>query len=344
MRKPLWWVKLKFEYWPWWAFYLTLMPLLLWQIIRTRCWTFFTAANPGMDDTSGAMGETKDHILGQFPARFLPAQVLVPANASVATATALMQHAGIAFPAVAKPNVGERGILVHKLLAPEDLTGFMNNFSKAFLIQAFITEPEEYAVFYVRLPNSPTGRVTSITAKKFLSVTGDGTSTIRELMQRNDRARMQIDRLAALGTPNLAGVLPAGESLVLEPIGNHNRGTAFLDACHLITPAVHRAFDEVSGHMAGFHYGRYDLKVRTAGDLHTLNHLKIMELNGVGAEPGHIYAPEGNFFRAWWVVAQHWQLLGTIAMQQRKQGVPVVPLGEFVRRMRQHLRTRGAGH
>jgi hypothetical protein len=42
----------------------------------------------------------------------------------------------------------------------------------------------EIGVFYVRYPNEKQGRITGIVAKEFLIVTGDGVSTIAQLLKK----------------------------------------------------------------------------------------------------------------------------------------------------------------
>jgi len=41
-------------------------------------------------------------------------------------------------------------------------------------------------------------------------------------------------------------ILPAGTVKLLEPIGNHNRGTKFLDGNHLINSELLNFFDALS--------------------------------------------------------------------------------------------------
>lgn len=340
MKKPLWLIKLKFEYWPWWLLYLLLTPVLLWQMLRTRSATFFTTLNPGMDDTSGFSGTSKSQIMAHFPEKFRPATLLVPAEAPPTVVLQEMDTMGIVFPIIIKPDAGERGIGVQKILSAEALTKFMAAHRYLFQIQEFVTLPLEFAVFYVRYPGQANGRVLSVTAKQFLSVTGDGRSTIGQLMQQSDRARLQIARFMAENPALLGEVLPAGETRQLEPIGNHNRGTAFLDASHLISPAMHRAFDQLADHFPGFCYGRYDLKVQSEEDLTTFNQLKIIELNGAHAEPVHIYDPNGNWWKAYKTMATLWSVAGDIAILQMKLGVVPMKFFPLLNRVQNHVENR----
>ena len=41
--------QLNHEYWPWWVFYLPVLPFYLYQALRQRRAAFFTNVNPGID-------------------------------------------------------------------------------------------------------------------------------------------------------------------------------------------------------------------------------------------------------------------------------------------------------
>ena len=84
-------------------------------------------------------------------------------------------------------------------------------------------------MLYSRLPNSEKGEVTSVTLKEFLTVYGDGTSSILELMQQSTRARFQIDRLKTEMGDAINRIPANNEKVLLEPIGNHCRGTRFIN-------------------------------------------------------------------------------------------------------------------
>ena len=55
----------QFEYWPIWAIYAPIVPYLIWQALRHKSLTVFTAANPGMAG-GGFAGESKSDILDAF--------------------------------------------------------------------------------------------------------------------------------------------------------------------------------------------------------------------------------------------------------------------------------------
>ncbi len=48
------------------------------------------------------------------------------------------------------------------------------------------------------------------------------------------------------------------------------------------------SFNRFMSRLDGLKYGRFDIKVESFEDLLTFNNLKIMEFNGIAAEPTHI--------------------------------------------------------
>ncbi|MGL4599593.1 MAG: hypothetical protein ACRCYO_18860, partial [Bacteroidia bacterium] len=312
MRLPLFIIKyIQFEYWPWWLFYLPILPYWVFLSIKNRSFAYFSVANPGIE-LGGFFGESKSGILDKIDSAYLPRCVTVN-QLSFAEVQKLVEVAAIEFPLIAKPDVGERGNAVAKIESWPALEVYHQQAGGKYLIQEFITYTIELGVLYSRLPHSLEGKVSSVTLKEFLTVTGDGHSTIEALMQQSTRARFQIDRLRQTGGDLLNEVLPAGTQKVLEPIGNHCRGTRFIDANHLINEKLDHVFDAISIPITGFYYGRFDLKVRNIEDLYAGQNIKIMELNGASSEPGHIYDSSNTLFRAYKDLAAHWKRLAEIS-------------------------------
>jgi hypothetical protein len=70
---------------------------------------------------------------------------------------------------------------------------------------------------------------------KFLIITGNGFSTVEELIKENPRYEMQLKVLKQEYGAKLFEILPKGEQLNLVPYGNHARGAKFIDGSHWIT-------------------------------------------------------------------------------------------------------------
>jgi hypothetical protein len=177
-----------------------------------------------------------------------------------------------------------------------------------------------------------------MTLKEFLTVTGDGHSTIEALMQQSDRARFQIAAIRSrLGDGAMQEVLPKNQKRLLEPIGNHCRGTRFIDVNHKITPQLNAVFDKIATQIDGFYYGRFDLKVKSWEDLYAGQNIKIVELNGVAAEPAHIYDSDHKLLRAYQQVAKHWRIMADIALEQQQRGIRPVSFAKTWATTKQHI-------
>jgi len=338
LKLPLWLIKLThFEYWTWWMFYVPLLPYWLFQAIRTRSLTFFTNADPCMD-YGGFFGESKMEILRQIPKEYLPKTILIEKHTDLKSIVDRLIQEDLVYPIICKPDVGERGNQVEKLYSNYDLVAYVGKAQDDFLIQEFIPFDIELGVLYYRYPTSPKGKVSSVTRKKFLTVLGDGKSNVEQLMQENTRARFQIDSMRnRLGDMGMKEVIKAGEKRMLEPIGNHCRGTKFLDNNFLLNATLDEVFDKIALTIDGFHYGRFDIKVKSIEDLYAGKNIKIMELNGVSSEPGHIYDPKNTMWAAYRDLASHWKIIADISIQQQRKGVMPVSCGILWKVVKHHF-------
>lgn len=309
--------------WEYWPFIIVQFPLLLywgWLSIRTRSPFFFSASNPGIP-TGGMMGESKFDILSKIPSQYTPKNILVRVPVTKEDLLAKIHAENLSFPLVFKPDLGERGWMVKRIFNEKELEIYLKEIKTDFIVQKLIDLPVELAIFYARYPDSENGNVTSVTLKGMLSITGNGTSSIRELILKNDRAKLQWDVLSEKFKEQLETVLPKGKTLELVSIGNHCLGTTFLDANYLINEKLHRLFDSISKQIDGFYFGRFDLRTASLEDLYEGN-MQIMELNGCGAEPAHIYQPGASLLTAWKTLFNHWKTMYLISVQNHKKGVP----------------------
>lgn len=277
----------------------------------------------------GMFGESKFDVLNMIPARFVPATVLIHPFTSVGSTLSAMQKIGLQFPVIAKPDIGERGLNVRRLNNSNELEQYLATHPFDFLLQEFIEGPLEFGVFYVRYPDQQHGHVTSIVAKEMLCVTGDGAASLGELILRHERAKLQWKKLQRIFHQRLGEVIPKDQRIELVSIGNHCLGTKFLDGSNLITPALSELFDNISRQIPGFYFGRYDIRCQSIEALYA-GDISVMELNGCGAEPAHIYQPGYSLFKALGVLFRHWQTIFDIARQNKKNGVAYTPFTEAI--------------
>lgn len=326
---PLFFVKVfNYEYWPWWLFYLPMTPYWLYQAIRAKSLTFFTAVNPGIE-AGGFYGEHKTEIMKHISPEYLAKTVFIPLGIDFKDLTKLLIENNLQYPIIAKPNVGERGTSVAKIHSETELRDYHEATTAEYLIQEFITYSIELGVLFSRIPKEKLGKVSSVTLKEFLTVTGNGKSTIEQLVLQNTRARFQLEVLQKRLGNGMQEILPLGENRLLEPIGNHCRGTKFVNANHLINSQLHEVFTKVSESFDGFFYGRFDMKVSSIEDLYEGKNIRVMELNGVSSDPGHIYDPRYYLWQAYRDLMWHWKRAADISIINQKNGVKPLPFSEI---------------
>ena len=317
------------EYWPIWLVYFPVSFYYIYLSIRARSFFFFSAANPSIE-TGGMFFESKWSIFKLIPKEFYPSTILVNSEDTIDEILNVLQSHQLNFPLIAKPDRGERGWCVKKLHTLEDLKIYRKDISISFLLQAYIDLPIELSIFYFRKPGNEKGAITSVTYKKLLTVTGDGYSTIRELTERDDRAFLQIKKIMMDPGIQSDHILQMNESKILVPYGNHVRGTTFIDNNHIIDERLVNTIDKISQSIQDFYYGRFDLRCANINDLKDGKNFSILELNGAGAEPAHIYDPSFSFFKAQQVLAQHYKMMFVAATENKKRGIGFMTFKSFL--------------
>jgi len=285
------------------------------------------------------MGESKYEVLQLVPQQLIPKTILISLPATVTNITNTMREAGLTLPVIFKPDLGERGWMVRRIKNEQDIEQYLKEIKIDFIVQELVELPLEFGVYYIRFPSQPTGFVNSITGKEFLSVTGDGRKSLQQLILEKDRAKIQWDTLSTHYADRLSEILPAGKKLELVSIGNHCLGTTFLDFNHLINEKLTASFDAISRQIKGFYFGRYDLRCASREDLEN-GKVKIMELNGCGAEPAHIYHPGSSLMKAIGVLITHSRNLYRVSKENHERGVPYLSLQEgkqIYKRVKKHM-------
>lgn len=321
-----------------WAVYGPVYAYWLLLCARARSFFFFNAANPGITN-GGFLMESKMDIYDQLPQGSYPTTLRFPANSALAAVRAEAAEAGLRFPLIAKPDIGLRGLGVVLLRNARDLARYHRHSGVAFLLQAYADLPGEAGIFWCRLPGEAEGRITGIVDKELLHVRGDGRSSIRTLLQRSDRALLQLPALDVLLGDVLNEVLPAGTERLLVPFGNHSRGALFRDRSAWATPALGAAINELCCRVPGFYFGRLDIRYRSVEALQRGEDFTIIELNGAGAEPAHIYDPGHSLWFAWKEIIRHWNWLYRISRANRRHsGTPYLSAAEGWRMLRANSR------
>lgn len=321
------------EYWPLLMFYIPNIPFALFYAMKAKSLVFYTATNPGIKN-AGIGSESKYKTLQMIPNKFTPKSILHKKDQNIETTLTELKTAKITYPIIIKPDIGFRGGLVKKINTEIALRNYLEKYPITFIIQEFLTHKYECGIFYYRHPNEKKGTITSITLKEFLSVRGDGISTLKELVHLNNRASLYYEILQEDVFIDWNIILKKNTLKKLSSIGNHSKGTQFLNGNHLINKNIENTLDLLSHQIKGWYYGRLDIKYNSIEELSNGN-FKIIEINGIMAEPGNIYdARKINYFKALKIIRTHWKQLYLIAEYNKKHnGVKLTKTVPFVKEM-----------
>ena len=114
----------------------------------------------------------------------------------------------------------------------------------------------------------------------------------------------------------------------MVPYGNHVRGAKFIDDSHLADEELLNMIDAVCKKVKGFYFGRMDIRYNTWEELKLGKKFSIIELNGAGSEPTHIYDPKHSLFFAWKEITRHFKLLCAISIQNHRRGYKYLTVKE----------------
>ncbi|RYZ23237.1 MAG: hypothetical protein EOO16_05775 [Chitinophagaceae bacterium] len=325
------------EQWPFWLRYLNITPMWAWYCIKSGSPWFFTPSNPTLT-FGGFEGESKREMYEQLPPGSFPDTVYIEPGIPFPEVRAQVEAGGLTFPCIVKPDVGMAGILFRKIAGWEDLEAYHAQMPADYLVQALIPYPVEYSIFYYRYPGQERGVITGLLQKEPMSVTGDGESTLLELVERHPNARFRVEEMRQ--KHNLERVLPKGEKLFLTYAANLNRGGVFINLHASIDEELTRLVDRINGYSKEFYYGRYDLKATSLEDLKAGRNFLLLEYNGSGAEPNHVYQQGLTLRQAHKEILRHWKVLYEISRINRKKGIPAWPLMKgwrFLQQSKKHF-------
>ena len=301
--------------WEYWPFHFVYGPIYLywfWLCARARSFFFFNTSNPTIIN-GGFLMESKKEIYDLIPAACHPPTLFFKAGTGIEAIMKEIALEQLQFPLIGKPDIGMQGKAVKKLMNREDLADYATYSKVDFLVQAFVPYEKEVGIFYYRYPNETTGHISGIVGKEFLSITGDGVSSMEILLQKEKRYILQLPVLRKTYGDDLKKVLRHGEEFLLVPYGNHVRGAKFIDASHLVDDQLTRTIDYVCQQVEGFYFGRLDIRYHSWEELKHGKNFSIIELNGAGSEPTHMYDPKHSIFFAWKEIIRHWNILARIS-------------------------------
>ncbi len=319
---------------PKWLFVIPMVVQWFWLALCHRSLTLPSAINPTIT-AGGMVGEGKlEYFATMGPlARAATAPFTAIVNdgpAGLPAARTALAAAGLAFPLIAKPDVGWCGFGVRLLRDESDLADYLRRFplGQRIVLQQFLTQEGEGGLFYVRHPNEPTGRVTALLLRHYPRVVGDGVRSIAALAAGDPR----LQRLGrdGLSEPccDVTRVPTAGEIVRIATIGSTRVGGLYEEATHRITPAMSAAIDAIARDMKDFHLGRFDLRYDSLAALAQGEGFSLIEVNGAGSEAVQAWDPKYSLRQGYGIVFAKQRLIFRLGAVMRQRGHrPIGPRG-----------------
>lgn len=315
------------EYWSTFTIYLPLFPVWLYCAYKAKTLLFFHGANPSIKYGGMAM-ESKKEIYDLIPENWIPKTIFVSSEIPFQKILSELKSKPIDFPVIAKPNIGLKGLGVAELKDFGELEHYQNTNDCDFLIQEKINYQNEVGIFYHRFPDEKRGKITGMVKKEFLSVKGNGKSTLKELVMENPRSAFQIKAIEQKAGSEMQKIVPENEEIILIPFGSHTRGAKFLDISNEITEKLEQKIDEICTKVNGFYFGRLDVMFENLELLQEGINFKIIEINGAKSEPTHMYDPKHSLFFAWKEITKHWKIMAEISRKNHEKGFPYLDVRE----------------
>jgi hypothetical protein len=312
----------------------------LWYCLKARSLWFFSSSNPTLT-FGGFEGESKKEMYDQLPPSSYPRTIYILHDLSFEEVKKKITEHGFKYPFIVKPDIGMKGILFRRIANDEQLKKYHERIPVEYIVQELIDLPIELSVFYYRHPAEAKGTISGLIQKELLEVYGDGQSTLWQLILQHPRARYRLEEMKLRHEHRLERVLPKGQHFYLSYAGNHNRGARFIDLHHLADEKMHKVFDDLSHYTDKFYYGRYDIKCSTIEDLKEGKNYSILEFNGCGAEPNHIYDAGLSLLQAYAEILKHWKVLYQISKYNSEHGTPYWSYKrgrDFLRNAKKHFR------
>lgn len=318
------------EYWPQEIVYFIIYPYYAWIAWKLKAAGFFVIANPH-DGEMNFLMESKIKIYKHIPTKYYPSTIYVEPTQDFNFILEEVKQAQISLPFITKPNIGHKGIGVRKIHSIEELSEHHQSAKHPYLIQHLVTYEHEIGLFWVRFPNEKNGKLIGIVYKEYLHVIGDGKSTLEELIYSDARTYYQLHYLKNKFKDEWNSILAKDEKKIIVPFGSHFRGSKFIDYSHKITPKLTETFNTICTQINGYYFGRMDIKFDNWKDLEDGTNFSIIETNGAGSEPTHIYDPNHSIFFAWKEIVRHLSYLKKVCLQNKQKGYQTANLKQLLK-------------
>lgn len=304
-------------------------------------------ANPSIS-LAGMVGEPKSQLMSQ--ASDLAKEMILPWVMFEKTNESIDHQAGICLtsstekgielPFVCKPDIGCRGAGVKLIQTRAQLESTIASYPEGtrFLCQKLASYEPEMGIFYVKNPHTKTGDIVSMTLKTFPTVTGDGTSSLGDLIEQDSRASLVKNLYYERHKSKWHDIPEAGEKIRLVFSGSHSKGAIFTNGETYKTEALTNKINEVMEGLPDFYYGRLDVKFSDFDSLKRGENLEIVEINGASSEATHIWDKDTKFLDAIKALLWQYRTLFKIGAYHRKQGKTPPRFSHFLREWQEERR------
>jgi hypothetical protein len=313
-----------FERLPKWLNLVPMVAQWIWLGVRHGSFTLPSSANPGIT-SGGLVGEGKlEYFAAMGPVARAATADFIAVDTPHPPASALrqrMHEAGLAFPVVAKPDIGWCGYGVRLLRDERALADYLARFPGdcRFLLQRYLPDPGEAGLFYMREPGRAEGQLIGILLRHYPCVVGNGRDTVAALIARDARLQRGERDPAHEAADDRERVPGAGEVVRLSTVASTRVGGAYEDGSIYGTPALSRRVDSIAQDMGEFHVGRFDVRYASLDALRA-GHFTIMEVNGAGSEAVHAWDPRYSIADVYRIVFAKQRLLFAIGAANRRRG------------------------
>lgn len=329
---------------PKWLICVPLTAQWLWLSLRYRSATLPSAANPAIT-SGGLVGEGKlEYFCGMGPAaRAVTANYCAISTHRLMPDAELQQildRAGLAWPVIAKPDLGLCGYGVRLLANRAELQAYLKTFpvNEVVVVQQYLAQEGEAGIFYARDPASGEGRLIGLALRYFPRVTGDGKNSIAALIAADPRATRLVNSDKHQPRYDAALVPASGEVVRLATIGSTRVGGLYRDGRACITAQLTQAVDAIARDMPAFHFGRFDVRFDSLHELSAGRGFTIMEVNGAGSEAIQAWDPDTGVLAGFRMIFEKQRILFAIGDAMRKRGVKPIGLLALMRLNRRQQR------
>lgn len=321
------------EQMPKWLICIPLTLQWLWLSIRYQSLTLPTVANPDIT-AGGLVGEGKLEYfesMGPIALSATAAYCALPNTRSYTSheLQSILNHAGLSFPVIAKPDVGLCGHGVRLVATAHELLSYLAAFpeDETVVLQQYLAQDGEAGIFYVRDPDADAGSIIGLALRSFPRITGDGRHSIAELIAADPRAQRLLRSTKHQSSYDPDRLPAANEMVRLATIGSTRVGGLYADGRKHITPELNSAIDAIARDMPNFYFGRFDVRFDSLEQLAAGRAFSIMEINGAGSEAIQAWDPNTSVIAGFATIFRKQRILFAIGNALRRKGFK--PLSVF---------------